>query len=177
MQRVMITGGPGSGKSTLARLMGDATGLPVYHMDHIHWLPGWVARPADEKIQMVHAIIARDGWIFEGGHSVTFAARLARADTFIWLDLPVHLRFARVVWRTIRDHGKTRPDMAPDCAEGFHRETWPFWRYIWRTRHSARAKLDTLAATATHQQVVHLKSPSQVRAFLATLPQTKEAHP
>ncbi|MEO1641086.1 MAG: DNA topology modulation protein FlaR [Pseudomonadota bacterium] len=174
MQRVMITGGPGSGKSTLARHMGAMTALPVYHMDHIHWMPGWVERAKDDKIAMVREIVAFDDWIFEGNFSTTFPERLARAGTFIWLDLPVHIRFLRVVWRTFRDRGKTRPDMAPDCPEGFHHETLAFWRYIFRTRRSARAKLAALAATATHQQVIHLKSPSQVRAFLASLPMTEE---
>ena len=40
MQRVMIIGQPGSGKSTLAREMGKHTGLPVIHIDTIHWQPG-----------------------------------------------------------------------------------------------------------------------------------------
>ncbi len=44
MQRVMIVGGPGSGKSTLARRLGANTGLPVFHMDHTHWQPGWIER-------------------------------------------------------------------------------------------------------------------------------------
>lgn len=40
MKRVMITGGPGSGKSMLAAALGEKTGLPVYHMDKIHYRPG-----------------------------------------------------------------------------------------------------------------------------------------
>ncbi len=177
MQRVMICGGPGSGKSTLARMMGARLGLPVYHMDHIHWLPGWTPRPAADKIPMVRAIIAQDHWVFEGGNSATYADRAARADTLIWLDLPVWLRFRRVVWRTIRDHGKTRPDMAPDCREGFHHETLPFWLWIWQTRKTARARLARLAAETTDLDVIHLKSPSQVAAFLASLPGKEEAAP
>ncbi len=170
MQRVMINGGPGSGKSTLARIMGARTGLPVYHMDHIHWLPGWVPRPADEKTPMVHDIIARDSWIFEGGHSTTYTDRASRADTFIWLDLPVSLRFMRVVWRTIRDRGVVRPDMAPDCPEGFHHETYAFWKWIWQTRHRARQRLAQIAENPGHLQVIHLTSPMAVSDFVATLP-------
>lgn len=177
MQRVMITGGPGSGKSTLARIMGARTGLPVYHMDHIHWRADWEERPAEEKTRLVREIIATEAWVFEGGHSTTYAERGARADTFIWLDLPVTLRFVRIIWRTIRDHGKTRPDMAPGCNEGFHRETLPFWRYIWRTRKTARAKLAAIAADPRHLKVYHLRSPSQVRAFIDSLPQTERTVP
>ncbi len=177
MQRVMICGGPGSGKSTLARIMGERTGLPVYHMDHIHWTPGWVERPKAEKTPLVLDIIARDKWIFEGGHSVTYPDRVARADTFIWLDLPVTLRLARVILRTIRDQGKIRPDMAPDCPEGFHSETWEFWNYIWRTRHSAREKLAAIAANPDHLIVHHLQTRSQVAVFIANLPAKQEIRP
>lgn len=170
MQRVMINGGPGSGKSTLARIMGERTGLPVHHMDKIHWKPGWTPRPGAEKIPLIRDIIAQDAWIFEGGHSTTYAERMARADTLIWLDLPIGLRYFRVIWRTIRDHGRTRPDMAPDCPEGFHGETLEFWRFIWRTRHSARNKLAEEIAKARHLTVHHLQSRSQVSAFIASLP-------
>lgn len=33
MKRVAIIGSGGAGKSTLARQVGDATGLPVIHLD------------------------------------------------------------------------------------------------------------------------------------------------
>ncbi len=173
----MICGQPGSGKSTLARIMGDRLGLPVYHMDQIHWTPGWVERPKAEKTPLVLDIIGQDAWVFEGGHSATYADRVARADTFIWLDLPVSLRFFRVVWRTIRDHGKVRPDMAPDCPEGFHGETWAFWKWIWQTRTSARAKLAAIADNPGHLTIHHLQSRSQVAAFIANLPIKQEAQP
>ncbi len=167
----MITGGPGSGKSTLARIMGERTGLPVFHMDHIHWKPGWIERTQAEKLPLIRDVHARDQWIFEGGNSSTFAERAARADTMVWLDLPVALRLRRVIWRTIRDNGKTRPDMAPDCAEGFHHQTLPFWRFIWRTRHTSRLKSVAIAENTPHLTVHHLRSRSEVAAFISNLPE------
>jgi adenylate kinase family enzyme len=56
MQRVMIVGQPGSGKSTLARKLGQRTGLPVIHIDTIHWQPGWVERSWDEKTRLCHEV-------------------------------------------------------------------------------------------------------------------------
>lgn len=64
MKRVMIVGGPGSGKSTLARQLGAITGLPVFHMDHIHWKPHWVERDRADKDLMTRVVHAKDSWIF-----------------------------------------------------------------------------------------------------------------
>ena len=86
MQRVMIVGQPGSGKSTLARKLGQRTGLPVVHIDTIHWQPGWIERNRDEKTRLCLEVEARECWIFEGGHSATWENRMARADLLIWID-------------------------------------------------------------------------------------------
>lgn len=170
MQRVMILGGPGSGKSTLARILGQRTGLPVHHMDHIHWQSGWMEREQAEKTRLCEEIHARDRWIFEGGHSRTYPGRVARADLLIWLDLPVGLRFRRVIWRSLRWWGRTRPDLPEGCVERFGPETLPFWRYIWRTRRSARRPvLAILAAPPAHLRIVHLRSPKEVRAWLESV--------
>ena len=170
MKRVMILGGSGSGKSTLARLLGEKTGLPVYHMDHIHWRPGWQARPTDERRVMALDVESRDAWSFAGRFSTTYANRAMRADTLIWLDLPVGVRLWRVTKRLVSYWGAQRPDMAEGCYEGFHKETLPFYQFIWRTRHSARLKISAMIETAPKTlSVVHLKTPAEVRDWLRTL--------
>ena len=113
----MVIGGPGSGKSTLARNLGQVTGLPVHHMDRIHWMPGWVERTKADKVPLARAIEAQEAWIFEGGLSATFAERAARADRIIWLDLPSPVRLWRVIKRIAGGYGRTRPDLPADCPE------------------------------------------------------------
>ncbi len=170
MQRVMITGGPGSGKSTLARALGQRTGLPVHHMDHIHWKSGWIERDSDEKSALTHAVHIQDRWIFEGGHSRTYPERVSRADTFIWLDLPVTLRLARVLRRSLRYRGQTRPDLPEGCPEQINGQTLEFIAFIWRTRKTARAKLAAIAdAPPPHLKVIHLTSQHATDHWLETL--------
>ena len=163
----MIIGQPGSGKSTLARRLGEITYLPVIHIDHIHWQAGWIERSREEKKRLTLEVTARPTWIFEGGHSATWAQRLERADTLIWLDLPVGLRLWRVVRRVLRYYGRTRPDLPQGCPEQFSAE---FFAYIWRTRASARDRMRALYDSAPADKVrYHLPRPSEVRAFLSHL--------
>lgn len=168
MQRIMIIGSPGSGKSTLARALGDRLNLPVFHMDHIHWHPGWVEREAGEKMQMVREVIARDAWVFEGGHSSSYALRLARADLFIWLDIPVALRTWRVIRRSLRDLGHTRPDMQVDCPEQLSNLPG-FLHFIWSSNRSSRAKAQALY-DATTLPKLRFRNLAELNAYLETLP-------
>lgn len=163
----MIIGAPGSGKSTLARRMADRLGLPVYFMDHIHWQPGWVERDRDEKIRLVHEVIAQDAWVFEGGHSTTYADRLARAEMLIWLDMSTRLRIWRVVRRTLRDRGRVRADMQHDCPEKLSMLP-EFLRYIWTTRTTGRARMQALFQGADIPKH-RFRSPDAVQKFLETL--------
>lgn len=167
MKRVMIVGGPGSGKSTLACRLGDLTGLPVFHMDKIHWCAGWVERAHEEKGRMTHEVHIQDRWIFEGGHSSTYPERVARADTFVWLDVPVGRRIYRVLKRSVVNYGKTRADLADGCPERFDLQTIEFLRFIWRTRQSARAKLLAIYDNPPpHLQVFRLTTRVEFDAFL-----------
>ena len=135
MRRVMIIGQPGSGKSTLARAIGEITHLPVFHMDQIHWMSGWKERSTLEKARLVAEVEARENWVFEGGYSKSWTNRSARADTLIWIDIPLFTRSFRVLRRTITQFGKTRLDLPDGCPERFSLE---FYQWIWNTRKTGR---------------------------------------
>lgn len=164
MRRVMIIGQPGSGKSTLARLLGEKTGLPVYHIDQIHWMSGWIERPKPEKIEMALEVQNRDAWIFEGGLGATKDHRLSRCDTLINLDFPLWLRAWRVGKRTVLSYGRTRPDLPDGCPE---QVSFEFWKWIWDTRKTNRdANLRWMAKAGPQVRVHHLRNPAEVRRFL-----------
>lgn len=165
--RVMIIGQPGSGKSTLARALSDKTGLPVVHVDRIHWMSGWVERDKPEKIRLAMIEQEKDAWIFEGGLGATKEHRLDRCDTLINLDFPLWLRLLRVVKRTLRHYGQSRNDLPDGCEEYFNPE---FYKWIWDTsRKNREANLRWMAKAGPAVSVHHLKSPRAVRTFLASV--------
>ena len=167
MQRVMIVGQPGSGKSALARDMGAITHLPVFHIVRIHWMPGWVERPGPERDALCAGVHARDCWIFEGGWSRTYPERLARADTVIWLDLPVGQRLGRVLRRSLYYWGRARPDLPDRCRE---RVDPSFLKWIWDTRKTSRLSLAAFwEGIPAHKARHRLTSAREVRAYLAGL--------
>jgi adenylate kinase family enzyme len=166
----MIIGQPGAGKSWLARRLGDATGLPVVHIDReVHWLPGWVESSPQDKVRRAAAIHARDAWIIEGGHSRSWPQRLARADTLIWLDVPLPVRVLRVTARTLRHRGQSRPDLPQGCPDHLNAE---FIRYIWRTRRTARLAARSFYDHAPpHVATIRLTGAQDVNGYLAALGQ------
>ena len=126
MRRVVVMGPPGSGKSTLARRLGARHGLPVFHLDHAYWQPGWVPAPYDVFRAEVERIAALPAWVMDGNYGNTLASRLARADTVVFLDLPPRLTLPRVLRRALVGAivGRTQ---APGCRE---RINAPFIRYV-----------------------------------------------
>lgn len=163
----MIIGQPGAGKSTLALRLGEKTGLPVYHMDQIHWKSGWIERPVEEKTPLVKAVHAKEAWIFEGGHSLSWPERLERCDTLLWIDISMPVRMWRVIKRRLIYSGRTRPDLPDYCNERLDPE---FLKWIWDTRITNRLKLKELFENAPEtKQKQSFKSLRQVNAFLGSI--------
>lgn len=127
MQRILVIGSPGAGKSTLAHALATRTGLPLYHMDKIHWLPGWVERDRAEGLAEVRQVLAQDRWIIDGNYGSSLPIRIERADTVIWLDYPTWRCLGRALKRWWTYRGQARPDMTEGCPERLDLE---FFHYI-----------------------------------------------
>ncbi|MCJ2083664.1 AAA family ATPase [Methylobacterium sp. J-090] len=144
MQRILVFGPPGSGKSTLARRIGEANGLPVFHLDQAFWRPGWVRVPDAEFAHAVEDIVSRPAWVIDGNYTGTIESRLSRADTVVYLDVPRSLAIYRIVRRSLSQWGRVRQDAALGCVE---RLDWAFLRFAWNWNVTSRTKmLDRVAA-------------------------------
>lgn len=164
----MIVGGPGSGKSTVGLALGRALGLPVHHLDRIHWGPQWATLSDADRQAAVTRVLALPAYVLEGGSPKTYAARLADCDTLIWLDLNPALRLWRVLARVRRNRGKSRPDLPPDSPEDHPVHSRRFWRHLARSLPHEQAEFAALASRApAGTRVIRLRSRREVRRFLA----------
>jgi adenylate kinase family enzyme len=165
-QRIVIVGCSGSGKSTLARKLGLRLGLPVVHLDVLHYLPGWKRASLAEFRARVTEAHRGEAWISEGNFaSWTFDIRLPRAEAFIMLERPRWLCLWRVVRRAAIER-RNRPDLPLGCAEQIDRD---LLEYVWSFGKVGRPEID--AARLDHGPsipVLRLSRNSDVATFLAS---------
>jgi len=138
VRRVSVVGNSGSGKSTLSKSLAEALGCPWLELDSV-----------------VQSLV----W--------------DRADTVVFLDLPRRTVMRRVIWRTLR-----RVAGRAELWNG-NRERWRnvlTWdpaesviSWAWHNHGKKRERYTAAAADPAyaHLRFVRLRSPSQVRRFLA----------
>ncbi len=165
VRRVLLIGSGGAGKSTLATELGAAWHLPVVHLDAHYWSAGWVPLDDAQWRARVAALVAEGAWIMDGNYGGTMPERLAACDMVVFLDLPRLTCVGRVLRRAWRYRDRSRPDMPEGCPEQVTFEfLWWIWTYPSRRRPGILQRLSQLPATT---QVVHLRSPREVDAFIA----------
>jgi len=162
MERVAVVGSGGAGKSMLARQIGAITGLPVTHLDHCYWSPGWVPMPDEEWVAFQRDLLAGPRWIVDGNYDATLELRAERADTIVFLDLPRRVCLTRAVRRF-----RSPILQAPGCPQKVDAE---FLRWIWDFPRRSRPRLLAVLGTYSAQtRIVQLGSAADVRSFLADL--------
>jgi hypothetical protein len=121
-----------------------------------------VETPSDEWRKVLQNRLSADAWIADGNYAGTFDVRFPRADTIIVLAPSRWTCAARVLRRTLANHG--RPVQAEGCPE---RIDLKFLKWVWRYQSNSRPLLDVAiqehGGTAT---VIVLKHPREVRQFL-----------
>jgi adenylate kinase family enzyme len=160
--RIAVVGISGAGKSTFARELARRTGLPLMHGDQLDWLPGWTERPQAELAPLHAEWIKQPYWIIEGWIDPDRVARLDAADLVVDLDLSRWRCTARVLARMLKRI--RREEMPEGCVDRFqtHVLDWVFFK-------RERPAIDSALCAAHLKSYVRLRSPRQVRAWLAAL--------
>lgn len=185
--RILIYGVTGSGKTTLARRVGEATGLPWHSVDdEIGWLPEWTERPLEDQHRLAERICTQQQWVLDTAYGKWADVPLSRVDLIVALDYPRWLSLHRLVRRTLR-RAVTREEACNGNIESwrtlFSSDSIIVWHFrSWARKRArirqwvadpatarVRAAAHGRAVDPTPPRVVHLRTPAQTEAWLATL--------
>lgn len=176
MKRIMVTGiSAGAGKSTFARELGNILRIDVYHLDTFFWKPGWVQASIEEFSETQMNIVREPEWIIEGNYKSTYEIRAERADTIIYLELPLLVCLYRVFKRWYRNRGRTRPDLGEGCPEKID---WAFLKFICTTYYPRKRKMaarfKAFQSVGSQKTLYQLKGKQEIRSFLEALKKPSE---
>lgn len=166
MERIIVIGCPGSGKTTFSGQIAEKTGLPLVHLDALHWRDGWQTVPKEEFDELLLAELTKPRWIIDGNYNRTIPLRLQYCDTVIWLDYPRTTCMLGVIKRVITNYGKSRPDMGGNCPE---RLDFEFLRTVWGFRKKHHARYFEMLANARGVTVFVMKNRKATEKFLESL--------
>ncbi len=167
MDRILIFGRSGAGKSTLANRLGGRFGLPVFHLDKLFWLPGWVERDKGEMAVDVEKILTDcPRWVIDGNYrKAALESRIRAADLVIVLNYSFPNCVWRVIKRNITHWGKSRPDMQNDCVERFNFE---LLKYIWSYPTRTLGPIESVLARFPEKAVKRFRGQGELDRWLRT---------
>jgi len=171
VRRVVVVGSSGSGKTTVARNLAGKLEAHYVELDALHHKPNWTEASPEELREAVHRELdGRERWVVDGNYYGKLGDYvLTRADTVVWLDLPLRTCLVRLWTRTVQ---RIRDDV--ELWSG-NRETWrgAFWGreslFWWTVRHhrSRRHRWSRRFAALPNLTVVRLRTPAEVTRFLS----------
>lgn len=174
--RVVVCGISGAGKSTLSRRIACATGIEHVELDGYFHGPGWTRR--SQFTDEVTAILNGPSWVVDSfGYPSVRELLWQRATVVIWLDLPRHEFWPRVLRRSFQRawrreklwHGNVETWAAFLTKE--HPLWWSLSRYAYRRREISGA----VAAKQPPFDLHHLQSTAEVRDWVEhNLPTAQE---
>ena len=152
----------------MARELARCLELPFVELDALHHGPSWQAASASElQARVLQAIDDERGWVADGNYDDKLGTLLLdRADTVVWLDLPLAIKLARLARRTARRWWR-----AEELWHG-NRESLKgaFWGadalFAWAVRsHFSNAR--NWPARLAGRPLVRLRTPAEVASWLS----------
>jgi adenylate kinase family enzyme len=177
-RRITIHGHSGSGKSRLAHIIGARLNLSVIELDALYHVNNWNDTPLDEFRAKIERITesSPNGWVSAGNYFRVKDLLMDQADVVVWLRLPFHIVYWRLLWRTIRDLFTKKPIWEGGALIESWKQTFATQDSIllWGIKHwkphirGMTAALDTTPEDVT---ILILRSSRAVNDFVNQLPQ------
>ncbi|MGK7941383.1 MAG: adenylate kinase [Crocosphaera sp.] len=169
MKKVAVFGNTGGGKSTLSRKLSEATQLPLYILDKIQYKPGGIEVPYEEYKRSHEEIMAKDEWVIDGfGCLETLWLRLEKADTLVYIDLPLSVHFWWVTKRFIT--GFFDPPKGWPENTNIWKGSMNSYSVLWLCHQRLTPKYrDYIVQAQDSKKVYHLQSSQEIKHFFESI--------
>ena len=166
MQKLAVFGNAGGGKSTLSKRLSAIAGLPLYILDKIQYRPGGAEVPQEEYKRVHQEILDTERWIIDGfGCMETLWLRLERADTLVFVDLPLFIHFWWVTKRLIVGHFKP-PEGWPENSP-ILQSSLSSYRVLWLCRKYLTPRYrEYIKQVQSTKSVYHIRSTQEIAQFI-----------
>src|SRR2546428_708395 len=158
MRRVSVVGGSCSGKTTFGRRLAEILGVPFVELDALNWEANWTMADVATFQQRIRAATAGEAWVVDGNYGGRGARDIVwpKADTVVWLDLPLLTTLVRM-WQRTTDRIRRREKLWGGNQETirntfFSRESLFVWAL---TTHRRRRR--NFAALMARPEFAHIE--------------------
>ena len=173
-----MIGTSGSGKTTYAQRVAERLDIPHIELDALFWGPNWTEAPLEEFRSEVSNAVAGENWSLDGNYSKVRDIVWGRADTVVWLDFPLFVVMARVIWRTLR-RGLLRERLWSDNQESllrglFTKESIIWWAFTTYKRRKREYPEWFKKPEYAHINFVRLRSTNEAELWIDELGRKKQ---
>ncbi len=169
--RINVTGTTGSGKTMMGRNLSQRLSVPHVELDALHWDSNWTEAPNEVFRERTEKALAGEEWVVDGNYSAVRDIVWGKANMVVWLDYSLPVILVRLWRRSIR-RLRSQEELWNGNKESFRtlflsRDSLFLW--VLQTYKKRRREYPVLFRLPQHGQlkVVHLKSPTQAREWLA----------
>ena len=162
----------------MAHIIGARLNLSVIELDALYHVNYWDDTPLDEFLAKIERITesSPNGWISAGNYFRVKDPLMDQADVVVWLRLPFHIVYWRLLWRTIRDLFTNRPIWEEGALTESWKQTFATLDSIllWGIKHwipHIRGMTAALNTTPEDITILILRSSRAFNDFVNQLPQ------
>jgi adenylate kinase family enzyme len=165
MKKVAVFGNAGGGKSTLSRRLSQITGLPLHVLDKIKYQVGGAEVPNEDYNHIHQQILDTETWIIDGfGSMETLWPRLNKADTLVFVDLPLYVHLWWVTKRLITGYFKP-PEGWPQNSP-ILKSSLNSYRVLWLCHKYLTPKYrEYIQQAQSNKNVYHIQSIKEISQF------------